>query len=144
MVVVSFFGDQKFWGDMVYRAAAGPQPIPYKELTIEKLVDAIRVALSNEATMAANEIATRMKGEEGVRNAVDGFHRLLPLKSMRCAVLPDKVAVWNVPGSDVGLSSVVAGVLNKECKLDLKKLTLKRHKLYDTENQQVSLFRFGD
>ena len=143
-VVISFFGDQKFWGDMVYRAGVGPQPIPYKELTVEKLVDAIRVAISDNVAQAAKDVAARIEGEDGVQNAINGFYRLLPLKSMRCAIIPDKVAVWTVPGSNVGISSIAAGVLDSERKLDLKKLKLKRHKLFDTENQQVVPFSLCD
>jgi UDP:flavonoid glycosyltransferase YjiC (YdhE family) len=136
-VVVSFFGDQMFWGEMCARAGAGPSPIPYKELSVERLVEGIKVALSPEAQRAATELSLKIGEEDGVRTAVDGFHRLLPLKRMRCAFLPEKVAVWRVPKLDVGISSVVAGVLDKERKLDLKKLGLSRHKIYDTENQPV-------
>lgn len=141
-VVVSFFGDQKFWGEMCARAGAGPNPIPYKGLSVEKLVEGIRFALSEDAQRSAKEISLKIQKEDGVKNAVDGFHRLLPLKRMRCCVLPDKVAIWSVPKLNLGISSQVAGVLHNERKLDLKKLKLSRHKIYDTENQQVySLLR---
>ena len=61
---------------------------------------------------------------------------------MRCCVFPEKVAVWSVPKMNWGISSQVAGVLDKERKLDLRKLKLSRHKIYDTENQQVSISKF--
>lgn len=35
-MVILFFGDQPFWADMIARAGAGPQPIPYKQLTAQK------------------------------------------------------------------------------------------------------------
>jgi UDP:flavonoid glycosyltransferase YjiC (YdhE family) len=141
-VVVSFFGDQKFWGEMCARAGAGPNPIPYKELSLEKLVKGIKFVLSEDAQRSAKEISLKIQKEDGVKNAVDGFHQLLPLKRMRCCVFPDKVAIWSVPKLNLGISSQVAGVLDNERKLDLKKLKLSRHKIYDTENQQVySLFR---
>jgi hypothetical protein len=136
-VIVSFFGDQKFWGDMVARAGAGPNPIPFADLTVDKLVDGIKVALSDGAKAKAEELSKRMEKEEGVVKAVDGFHRLLPLMRMRCVILPERVAVWELPDSKMGISSVVAGVLDRERKLDLKRLKLSRHKDYDTENQQV-------
>ena len=136
-VIVSFFGDQKFWGEMVSRAGAGPDPIPFKELTVDNLVSGIKVALSDGAKTAAVEIARKMEKEEGVQKAVDGFHRLLPLKRIRCSILPGRVAVWELPASYMGISSLVAGVLHKERKLDLNKLSLSRHKDYDTETQQV-------
>lgn len=122
---------------MCARAGAGPNPIPYKGLTVDKLVEGIKFALSEEAQRNAKEISLKIMEEDGVKNAVDGFHRLLPLKRMRCCVFPDKVAIWKVPKLNLGISSLVAGVLDKERKLDLKKLKLSRHKIYDTENQQV-------
>jgi hypothetical protein len=136
-VIVSFFGDQKFWGDMCSRAGAGPDPIPYKELTVDKLVEGIRVALSDKAKEAAGELSRKLEKEDGVQKAVDGFHKLLPLLRMRCVICPGRVAVWQLPESRMGISSLVAGVLDKERKLDLRKLKLSKHKEYDTENQQV-------
>lgn len=136
-VVVPFFGDQKFWGDMCSRAGAGPEPIPYKELTVDKLVEGIKFALSDDAKRAAGELSRKLEKEDGVQKAVDGFHKLLPLMRMRCSVLPERTAVWQLPESKMGISSLVAGVLDKERKLDLKRLKLSKHKEYDTETQQV-------
>jgi UDP:flavonoid glycosyltransferase YjiC (YdhE family) len=47
-VVIPFFGDQPFWGAMVARAGAGPVPIPFKQLTADKLAAAITEALKPE------------------------------------------------------------------------------------------------
>ena len=44
-IIVPFFGDQQFWGDIVARAGAGPAPIPYKRLNVQNLSDAIEKAL---------------------------------------------------------------------------------------------------
>jgi sterol 3beta-glucosyltransferase len=137
-VVVSFFGDQKFWGEMCARAGAGPNPIPFKELSVDKLIEGIKFALGDGAKRAAEELSLRISKEDGVGNAIDGFHRLLPLKRMRCCIFPEKVAIWSVPELNLGISSQVAGVLDKERILDLKKLKLSQHKVYDTENQQVT------
>ena len=123
---------------MVARAGAGPNPIPFKELTIEKLEQGIKIALSQKAQSAAKELSTRMDKEVGVQTAVDNFHRLLPLKRMRCSILPDRVAVWTLPNTNLRLSNLAAGVLDQQRKLSLKSLSLTRHKQYDTENQQVS------
>jgi UDP:flavonoid glycosyltransferase YjiC (YdhE family) len=43
-VIVPFFGDQPFWGDMIARAGAGPAPTPYKKLTVDGLAAAIQEA----------------------------------------------------------------------------------------------------
>jgi UDP:flavonoid glycosyltransferase YjiC (YdhE family) len=41
-IIVPFFGDQPFWGSCVAAQGVGPHPIPIKQLTKEKLADAIR------------------------------------------------------------------------------------------------------
>src|SRR5271163_2384647 len=98
-LIVPFFGDQGFWGDMVFRAGAGPKPIPFKELTGEKLQEAIQVLLEDGVRVKAEEVGEKISRENGVENAVDGFHSLLPLQRMRCLILQDHVGVWEVsPG----------------------------------------------
>jgi UDP:flavonoid glycosyltransferase YjiC (YdhE family) len=122
-VIVPFFGDQAFWARMVYAAGAGPEPQPFKTLTAEKLARAIQVALAPEATTAAATIAKSMASEEGAPTAVKSFHRMLPLRKMRCAVFPRKLAVWKVRRTGILISSFVAIVLieNKSLKpKDLK------------------------
>jgi hypothetical protein len=123
---------------MVARAGAGPEPIPFKTLTAENLAAGIKIALSPSAKLAAEGLAGQICKEEGVEKAVDGFYRLLPLKRMRCSLYPDRIAIWQIPESIMGISSLVAGVLHSERILDLNSLKLSRHKDYDTENQQVT------
>jgi len=40
-IVVPFAVDQPFWGRRVHAIGAGPEPIPVKKLTVEKLTKAI-------------------------------------------------------------------------------------------------------
>jgi UDP:flavonoid glycosyltransferase YjiC (YdhE family) len=110
-VIVPFFGDQAFWARMVYAAGAGPEPQPFKTLTAEKLAQAIQVALAPEATEAAAKLAERMRQEEGAPTAAQSFHRMLPLKKMRCAIHPKKLAVWRIRRTNIIISSFVAIVL---------------------------------
>jgi len=70
---------------MVHRAAAGPAPIPHKELTAEKLSASIRYAVSKEAKVAAGRMGERIRAEKGDEKGVKSFHKHLPLKTMRCA-----------------------------------------------------------
>ncbi|KAK6858737.1 hypothetical protein PG995_005301 [Apiospora arundinis] len=86
IVIVPFFGDQPFWANVVAAAGAGAQPIPQKEFTVERLTEALQFVLSPEANQAATKIAEQMSRENGVRTAVDSFHRWLPLDEMRCHV----------------------------------------------------------
>lgn len=42
---------------MIYKAGAGPKPIPHKELSVENLRDAIMFAISPSAKEAAKKMA---------------------------------------------------------------------------------------
>ncbi|KAK3391868.1 hypothetical protein B0T20DRAFT_67708 [Sordaria brevicollis] len=132
-MIVPFFGDQHFWGAMVSNAKAGPEPIPYKSLTAEKLAEGIKYCLTEEAVQAVEEIAKRIAEEgDGAENACKAFHRGLMLqgdRSMRCSILRDKVAVWQVKGSPTGLKlSAMAADLAVEKRLtSWKNLRLLRH-----------------
>lgn len=110
-IIVPFFGDQQFWGRIVARAGAGPVPIPYKQLTAEKLTEAIQSALGPSMKEKAQEISQKMKSESGVRDGVRSFHRHLDLKSLQCAICPSRPAVWHVKHTDIGLSAFAAAVL---------------------------------
>ena len=70
---------------MIHRAGAGPEPIPNKELTAEKLAGALRYAASNEAKTAAGKMGEKIRAEKGEEKGVKSFHKHLPLKTMRCA-----------------------------------------------------------
>lgn len=48
---------------MIYEAGAGPQPIPSKELTTEKLRDAIKFAISTKAKEAARRLGAQIREE---------------------------------------------------------------------------------
>ena len=98
-VVVPFFGDQPFWGDMVFTAGAGPDPIPHRALTALKLAEAIQFCLQPPIQEAARQISMRMKGEDGVQAAVASFHNHLSLQAMACDLLPQYPAVWLYTGS---------------------------------------------
>lgn len=45
--MISSFGDQLFWGDLVMKLGTGPSPIPKAELTVDRLAAAITIALSD-------------------------------------------------------------------------------------------------
>ncbi|KAJ9091283.1 hypothetical protein QFC21_007272 [Naganishia friedmannii] len=65
VVVVPFFGDQPFWGAMIANRGAGPEPLPFKTLTAEKLAVALEFALSDKARAAAAEVGTSIRREVG-------------------------------------------------------------------------------
>lgn len=131
-MIVPFFGDQPFWGAMVSKAGAGAlEPIPYKHLSVEALVEGIKQCLSPEAKAAAEGIAHDIALEgDGARNAVESFHNHLQLQgehTMRCSIFPDRVAVWEVKKSDLRLSALAAELLVQKKNIKWHDMRLIRH-----------------
>jgi hypothetical protein len=130
-MIVPFFGDQHFWGSMVGNAGAGPEPVPYKHLTAEKLAEGIKYCVTDEARKAAEKIAKDIEEEgDGAENACRAFHKGLVLQgkgSMRCSILPDRVGVWQMRKTRLRLSAVAAEMLVERGLLSWKKLRLVRH-----------------
>lgn len=110
-VVVPFFGDQPFWGAMIHRAGAGPEPVPFKKMTVDTLAHSITTALGPEVQTAVKGMAEKIAGENGAVDAAASFHQSLNVDSMRCLMRPDKVAVWRVKGTNIRLSCLAAAVL---------------------------------
>ncbi|KAF7167269.1 hypothetical protein CNMCM5623_000631 [Aspergillus felis] len=131
-IIIPFFGDQPFWGSIVYRAGAGPAPIPYKQLNAEKLADAINKSLEPEIQVKAGEIGAKMRQENGVKCAVASFHRHLDLETLRCSICPHRPAVWWVRHSHIRLSTFAAAVLVEAGFLKPQNVVLYRSKEYDT------------
>jgi hypothetical protein len=141
-IVVPFFGDQKFWGNHVRSAGAGPAPIPFKKLSAELLASAFLYVSSDTAREAAAELGKGIEAEHGEERGVESFHRNMPLIKMRwvhsgsdeeveadrgrCDVDPSRAAVWYHEKSGMRLSSRAAGVLVAEGKLTFDKLRLHR------------------
>ncbi len=70
-IIVPFFGDQPFWGHRIKELGIGPEPIPRRKLTAEKLGKAIKVALSDEAMQSrASDLGSQVQAEKGVENAI--------------------------------------------------------------------------
>lgn len=130
-MVVPFFGDQQFWGTMIGDSGAGAHPVPYKELTADKLAEGIKQCLSDESRQGAEKIAKRIEEEgDGAQNAVTSFHRSLVLRghhSIRCTILEDRPAVWTVKNTNLRLSALAAELLVQKRKLTWKQLRLIRH-----------------
>ncbi len=70
-VVIPFFGDQPFWGRQVEALGVGPAPIPRKDLTVEKLAQAIQRVTADEAMQRkAAQLGAAIREERGLENAV--------------------------------------------------------------------------
>lgn len=117
-VVVPFFGDQPFWGGIIAREGVGPSPIPYKNLTMDKLANAISEALKPSSRQKAHEVSEIIQRETGVENAISSFHRHLPYERMRCTLCPSRSAVWYLEESKLTLSAFATTVLVEAGLLD--------------------------
>ncbi|KAJ5232851.1 hypothetical protein N7468_005807 [Penicillium chermesinum] len=136
-IIVPFFGDQQFWGEIVSRAGAGPLPIPHKQLTVDKLTDAIKQALEPSTRERAKEISRKMEKESGVRDGVRSFHRHLDVKRLQCSICPSRPAVWDLKNTEIGLSAFAAAVLVEMGRVQPDDLVLHRSMEYDTYRDPV-------
>ena len=77
-VICPFFGDQPFWGKQVYRLGVGPRPVPQKQLTAERLGQAIGEAIANpDIRQSAESLGQKIRAENGVSKAVGIVERYL-------------------------------------------------------------------
>lgn len=139
-VIIPFFGDQPFWGSMVAKAGAGPEPTPFKKLTADILADSILMATSPQTQERAEELGARIRDEKGAEVGAKSFLSLLGGQPgeggvYRCMVDNTKVATWKVKATDVPLSSRVASILVKNGKIEggWNGLKLCRHRDWDTD-----------
>lgn len=68
-MIIPHSNDQFAWGRRVYELGVGSKPIPRKNLTAERLADAIRFALSKEVKDAAKELGRKIQSESGAESA---------------------------------------------------------------------------
>lgn len=75
--IVSFFGDQPFWGQMVKNAGAGDWT-PFKDLDKDSFVEGIKTVIAPETAEKAAGMAEKIAQEgDGAHNAVMSFYRAL-------------------------------------------------------------------
>jgi UDP:flavonoid glycosyltransferase YjiC (YdhE family) len=71
-MVVPFSNEQPFWARRVEALSVGPAPIPIRRLTVERLCEAIRAAVTDAGMRArAAEIGAQIRAEDGVARAVE-------------------------------------------------------------------------
>jgi sterol 3beta-glucosyltransferase len=70
-MAVPYGADQPFWGQQAYALGVGPAPIPYKEVTTDKLVAAIRKVIADPVMRkTAKAVGEKILAEDGVDRAV--------------------------------------------------------------------------
>jgi len=81
-LVIPFLSDQFFWGRRVYEMGAGPEPLPKRKLTSEKLAEAInQMVSSREIKDNAVKISAQIKNEDGVKKALEVIENCLNEKN---------------------------------------------------------------
>jgi sterol 3beta-glucosyltransferase len=77
-IIVPFAFDQAFWGTRIHALGAGPPPIPQKELTADRLAEAITMAVTDQKmNRAAEACGEAIRAEHGISNAVDVIQNIL-------------------------------------------------------------------
>ncbi|USP81242.1 glycosyltransferase family 1 protein [Curvularia clavata] len=135
--IVPFFGDQPFWGSMIARAGAGPEPIPHKQLTADKLAEAIKFCLRPETLERARELASKIAAEQGCEMGAQSMHRFLEPDRLRCSLAPSRVGVWRIKRTKVRLSAFAACTLANANLLDFQDLKLFRPQEHYTDEGPV-------
>jgi hypothetical protein len=109
---------------MVASAGAGPEPIPQKAITVERLVEAIEFCSTPQAAEAAASIASKMQSEQGVKQAVTSFHKHLRPYVVECDIIKGRPAVWEYSRrrNTIKLSKLAADILMTHLKIDGNKL----------------------
>lgn len=77
-IVIPFFGDQPFWGQRIADLEVGPQPIPRKRLTVERLSRAIQQATTDlSMRQRATDLGANIQAENGIAKAVEVVRSIL-------------------------------------------------------------------
>jgi len=73
--------DQFFWGDHVHSLGVSPRAIPQRELTVEKLVGALKEMKKKEMKESAHKVGNALGAENGVANAVRVIKKFLETRA---------------------------------------------------------------
>ncbi|MBL8162874.1 MAG: glycosyltransferase family 1 protein [Anaerolineae bacterium] len=77
-IITPFFADQPFWGQRVVDLGVGPQPIPRKVMTVERLAAALEQAVSDTSMRErAAALGAKIRAEDGIGAAVQVISQAL-------------------------------------------------------------------
>lgn len=122
-------GDMAFWGQRVWQAGCGPEPLPYTDITADALAGRIEEMMQPKYAAAAADMAAKIATEEpGAEGFARRAHQTFSVYEQegRCEVLPSKPAAWKYTqgGSTVRLSAVAAHVLMQQGRVTRPQLEL--------------------
>jgi len=70
-IAIPFFVDQPFWGDRVAKLGVSPQPIPKKQLTVNKLANGIQKAIADQTMrQQAAQLGETIRAEDGIGEVI--------------------------------------------------------------------------
>jgi sterol 3beta-glucosyltransferase len=76
--VVPFVFDQFYWGERTAQLGAGPRPIPFRKISVERLRRTIEMGVSSvQMKQAACELRQKIEGENGIAAAVHIIESLM-------------------------------------------------------------------
>jgi hypothetical protein len=110
-IIVPFFGDQFFWGNVIEKSGAGPRPLPGKSITVGQLEEAFHFVHKLTTQAAAERIQEAILNENGCAAAVHAFHANLPLTRMHSDLEPTFAACYRSDKYNIQISRPVAQVL---------------------------------
>ena len=140
-LVIPFFGDQPFWGKMVANAGAGPNPIPFKQLTAKSLAEGITFALNPKVQLAVQEMASRIASENGAADTADDWQERIEIDDFRCDLFPERLAIWQHKKTCARLSGFAVSSLIQNHIIDRNDLDLiKRRHWYVDEGAEYPIF----
>jgi hypothetical protein len=115
---------------MIARAGAGPEPIHHRQLTPDRLADAISFCMRAETIERAKELASKIASERGSFNGAQTIHQHIDIDRLRCTLAPSRTAAWRVRRTNVRLSPFAACTLANAGFLDFHSLKLFRSQEY--------------
>ncbi|KAL7782512.1 hypothetical protein V8C37DRAFT_397885, partial [Trichoderma ceciliae] len=127
-VIVPFFGDQPFWGKMIAHSGAGPNPVPFKELTAEVLAESISVALMPSVQEAAKRMAEDIAEENGAEDTAKSFQSRLGLDQFECEICPGRLATHRHKKTGTRLSGLAVACLVDRGLIQPPELEIIQHK----------------
>lgn len=132
-IIIPFFGDQFFWGNIIENIGVGPRPYPAKSLTTDQLAEAFRFAHQPSVQIAAENIRLEIEKENGCQAAVKAFHDHLPLHRLRSHFERTYAACYRIDTFNIQISRPVAHVLVAANRIDITQLRSHYTKLWELD-----------
>ncbi|CAF1358750.1 unnamed protein product [Rotaria sp. Silwood1] len=110
-IIIPFFGDQFFWGNVIEKNGVGPHALPGKDLTADDLAKAFQFVHQPEVRAAAERIRDAILKENGCDEALHAFHNHLPLSQMQSDLESTYTACYQLKEYHLQISRHVAQVL---------------------------------